>query len=192
MTDIVEVEGTNSVRTAEFIKLTIETTATTDTYTFSSSYKRETIDGVEYTALGGLIAVGNQQRDLSATSYDTTIVLAGVDPANIATVLNSNIRGSEVVISRGFYNSGGTLTNVYPRFRGIVTGYSISETLEDTNNTFLVSINCSSYKTILENNVSGRRTNRDVWNQWYSGADTSMDNVEKLNGAYFDFGVPVK
>jgi hypothetical protein len=44
----------------------------------------------------------------------------------------------------------------------------------------------------LENNIGGRRTNRDTWSYLYGNTDTSMDSVERLNGAYFDFGVPVK
>lgn len=191
-TSIPQVANTSSIKTAEFVKLTITTTSTTNTYTFSNAYKNETIDGTEYSALGGLVAVGNQQRDLTATAYDTSVALVGVDPTNISLVLNANLRGSVIEIRRGFYNDGGTLTATYPRFKGVVTTFQISEDREGDIDTFNVVINCSSYKTILQNNVGGRRTNRDAWNYWYSGTDTSMDNVEKLSGAYFDFGVPVK
>lgn len=191
MTTISEVIEQTHVRTAEFIKLTIESTATTNTYTFSNSYKSETIDSVEYSALGGLLAVGLQQRDLSVTSYDTTISLSGVDPVNISLVLNASLRGSEILVSRGFYSEGGQLIAVYPRFRGVVTSYAITEQREEGVDAFTVSLNCSSYKTILQNNTSGRRTNRDHWTLQYGQTDTSMDNVEKLSGAYFDFGVPV-
>lgn len=191
-TNIPQVENTSSIRTAEFVKLTITGPETTNIYTFSNSYKNETISGVEYSALGGLVAVGNQQRDLTATSYDTSVALVGVDPTNINLVLNANLRGSVIEILRGFYNQGGNLTATYPRFKGVVTTFQISEDREADIDIFNVVINCSSYRTILQNNVGGRRTNRDVWNYYYNGTDTSMDNVEKLNNAYFDFGVPVK
>lgn len=190
-TYIEEVDDVDRIRSAEFVKLTITNTNTSAIYTFSTSYKKETIGGVEYTPMGGLVSVGQQQRDLAVTSFDTSIGLAGVDPANISLVLANNIRGSEVEISRGFYTDGGRLSNVYPRFSGIVTSYSISEQREDNIDTFSVVINCSSYKSILENNTGGRRTNTDSWNSFYAGTDTSMDNVVNLNGAYFDFGVPV-
>ena len=191
-TAIAQVANTASIKTAEFVKLVVATTNTTNTYTFSNAFKRETIDGTEYTALGGLVAVGNQQRDLTATAYDTSVALVGVDPTNINLVLNANLRGSLIEIRRGFYDDGGRLTATYPRFKGVVTTFQISEDREGDIDVFNVVINCSSYKTILQNNIGGRRTNRDVWNYLYNGADTSMDSVEKLSGAYFDFGVPVK
>lgn len=191
-TYIQEVDDVDRIRSAEFIKLTIINTNTNSIYTFSTSYKKETIGGVEYTPMGGLVSVGQQQRDLAVTSFDTSIGLAGVDPANISLVLANNIRGSEVEILRGFYSDGGRLTNTYSRFTGIVTSYTISEQREDDIDAFTVVINCSSYKSILENNVGGRRTNTDAWRVFYAGTDTSMDNVVNLNGAYFDFGVPVK
>ena len=191
-TYIQEVDQVDRIRSAEFIKLTIIGTNTNAIYTFSTAYKKETIGGVEYTPMGGLVAVGNQQRDLAVTGYDTSVSLAGVDPANISLVLANNIRGSEVEIARGFYSDGGILTNVYPRFTGIVTSYTISEQREEQLDTYSVVINCSSYKTILENNIGGRRTSPDIWKTLYAGTDTSMDNVVNLNGAYFDFGVPVK
>lgn len=191
-TYIPDVVNKTRVISAEFIKLKIYKDNTYNTYTFSSAYKEETINGVSYTAMGGLIALSNQQRDLKATSYDTTVTLAGVDPDNILIVLNEPLRGSEIEILRGFYDSGYNLVNTVRRFTGIVTSYSIAESYENEINSFVVSINCSSYKTLLENNIGGRRTNRDEWHYRYGGSDLSMDNVEKLNGAYFDFGLPVK
>jgi hypothetical protein len=190
-TSIPQVQDQDRIRSAEFVKLTITTATSSQIYTFSTSYKKETIGGVEYTPMGGLVAVGQQQRDLAVTGYDTSVSLAGVDPANISLVLNANIRGSEVEIQRGFYTDGGLLDGVYPRFTGIVTSYTITEVREDNIDLFNVVINCSSYKSILENNIGGRRTSPDTWRAQYGSSDTSMDNVVNLNGAYFDFGVPV-
>jgi hypothetical protein len=189
-TVIPEVIATPKVKSAEFIKLTVNTS----TYTFSSSYCAETINGQRYTPVGGLLQIGQQNRDLRATSADTTISLSGLDPDNIYLVLGEPIRGSEVEIYRGFYNNNYQLGNVVKRFTGIVTSYNVSEEFNNDANMdlFSVSISCSSYKVVLENNVGGRRTNQDTWDYWYAGADTSMANVSKLNGAYFDFGVPVK
>jgi hypothetical protein len=185
---IPQVENKTKVISAEFVKLTISTS----TYTFSTAYKIEIVDGVEYTPLGGLLGIGQQQRDLQVTSFDTTLSLSGIDPSNIQLVLGTPIRGSKIEIFRGFYNEDYEIVNFVRRFTGVVTGYNIAEEREANNNTFSVAINCSSYKTVLENNIGGRRTNRDTWDYFYGRSDTSMDNVDKLNGAYFDFGVPVK
>lgn len=193
-TTIPEVVDAPRVRSAEFIKLTVVTESTSTVYTFSTSFRPEVYNGQTYTPVGGLLQIGQQNRDLRATSADTSISLSGIDPDNIYLVLGTPIRGSEVEIYRGFYTDNYVLDNVVKRFTGIVTSYNISEDHDATNNTdvFTVAINCSSYKTVLENNVGGRRTSQDTWDYWYAGTDTSMANVAKLNGAYFDFGVPVK
>jgi hypothetical protein len=183
------------VRSAEFVNLTIKstTTSTNEVYTFSSSYRHEIVNGVDYTPLGGLLGIGQQSRDLRATSVETNLTLTGLDPDNIFLVLGKNIRGSEVEIYRGFYNDDLELvTNqFYKRFTGIVTNYTITEQLDEPSNSdiFTITINCSSYKSVLENNVGGRRTNNDDWTYWYGTTDVSMANVAKLNGSYFDFGL---
>ena len=155
--------------------------------TFSSSYKSETISGNVYDPLGGLLAVGSQTRNLRATSGETTIALSGVDGNNIYNVLATNIRGSEVEILRGFYNNNFVLTNTYPRFRGIVTSYGISEEREGTEDNFTVSVNASSYKTVLENRIAGRKTNKESW-RYFDSTDSSMDQVYAISGVSFDFG----
>ncbi len=187
------------VNNAEFIKLTIYNeygnTANTTIYTFSSAYQYETIDSTEYTPLGGLLAVGVQQRDIRATSADTTVTLSGIDGNNIYAVLDSNgkIRGSKLEITRGFYGGDGNVANNYNitstahRFTGIVTSYNITEERQDDNDNFTVSLSASSFKTVLENRVAGRKTNQNSWKE-YDPADTSMDNVYSLSGYNFDFG----
>jgi hypothetical protein len=192
MTDIAQVDNVDKVRSAEFVKLTVVNTGTDEVYTFSTSFKHENINGQDYTPMGGLVNIGQQQRDLRVTSFDTSISLVGIDPVNINLVLGKNIRGSEIEIYRGFYDDNYQLVNSVLRFTGIVTSYTVSETREGSDDMFGIVINCSSYKTVLENNVGGRRTNRDTWTYFYASTDTSMDGVEKLSGAYFDFGVPVK
>jgi len=138
--NIPEVQNTPAISSAEFVKLTIfnDFADPTDTtvYTFSSAYKPEIIDGQSYTPLGGMLAVGSQNRDLRVTSGDTIIALSGIGSDNIFLVLGTKIRGSEVLISRGFYNDQGILGNSYTRFRGIITSYGIEEDREGNNDTF--------------------------------------------------------
>lgn len=179
------------INNAEFVKITIYNeygnVANTTTLTFSSSYKEETIGNVTYDPLGGLLAVGNQSRNLRATSGETTIALSGIDGNNIYNALATKIRGSEVEVLRGFYNNNMVLTNTYPRFRGIVTSYAISEERESTIDNFTVSIGASSYKTVLENRIAGRKTNKESW-QFFDPNDTSMNQVYAISGVQFDFG----
>jgi hypothetical protein len=163
------------------------TAANVTVLTFSSSYKNETITGNVYDALGGLLAVGAQNRNIRATSGETTISLSGIDGNNIYNVLATKIRGSEVEILRGFYDANMILTNTYPRFRGIITSYGISEDREGPNDNFTVSVNASSYKTVLENRIAGRKTNTESW-KFFDSTDTSMDQVYAISGVSFDFG----
>jgi hypothetical protein len=163
-------------------------------YTFSSAYKAETIANTVYSPLGGLLAVGIQQRDIRVTSADTTIMLSGI-PAdgsdNMAVVLGTKIRGSKLQVTRGFYNNNYVLANTAARFTGIITSYNVTEERQDLVDNFVITVNASSYKTVLENKISGRKTNPESW-KVYNPSDTSMDNVYSLADQYFDFGVKPK
>jgi hypothetical protein len=181
------------VNNAEFVKLTIYNEygnlANSNVYTFSSSYKSETIDGQIYTPLGGLLAVGIQQRDIRVTSADTSVSLSGIDGNNMAIVLGSLIRGSKLEITRGFYDNNYTLTSNAKRFTGIVTNYNISEERQDQDDNFTITLNASSFKNVLENRIAGRKTNSESWKE-YNPTDTSMDRVPSLADRAFDFGKP--
>lgn len=196
-TYIPQVDNQSSVINAEFVKMTIyNQDNTTDVYTFSSSYKNETINGQVYLALGGLLNVGAQQRDIRVTSFDTSVTLSGIGSENIYIVMATKLKGSLIEIYRGFYDTNYNLVNSVLRFNGVITSYSISEELDTDARTdvFTIVVNCSSYKTVLENRVAGRQTSPNHWNE-YDGApsvfDTSMTNVPNLTNAYFDFGAPV-
>lgn len=188
---IPEVDNTSQINSAEFVKLTVfndfSNTANTSTYTFSSAYKPEIIDGATYLPLGGLLAVGAQNRDLRVTAGDTTISLSGVSGNNIAIVLGTKVRGSELEVYRGFYNDNDVLGNTYLRFTGIVTSYGITEERDGNDDNFTVAVSASSYKTVLQNRIAGRKTNQESW-QFFDPTDTSMNQVYSIAGVDFDFG----
>jgi hypothetical protein len=201
MENIPAVAGNKSlVINAEFVKLTIyndvNDSGNVTIYTFSSAYQEETIDGQVYSPMGGLLAVGIQQRDIRVTSADTSISLAGIPSDNIYAVLDTEgkIRGSKIDIIRGFYDDTYNLANYAPRFTGIITSYNISEDLDNSTNTdnFTVTLNASSFKQVLENRVAGRKTNKKSW-QYYYANDSSMNNVYSISNQDFDFGkAPLK
>lgn len=187
------------IDTAEFVKLTIYNQfgnlANVTVHTFSSAYRPETINGSVYLPLGGLLAVGTQPRDLRVTAADTSIALSGISGNNISIVLGTKIKGSKIEILRGFYNNNYILTNSYQRFTGIVTSYGINEDMETNFNgstdNFTVTVNASSYKTVLENRVAGRKTNKSSW-QVFNSLDSSMNNVYSVADQTFDFGQDAK
>lgn len=189
--DIVEVQNAPNINSAEFVKLTVyndyNNTANTSTYTFSSAYKEETINGTVYLPLGGLLSVGAQNRNLKVTAGDTMIALSGISGNNIYVVLDSKIRGSEVEVYRGFYNNNNVLGNTYLRFTGIVTSYAIEEDRQNQEDNYTVSIAASSYKTVLQNRIAGRKTNEESW-KYFDSTDSSMNNIYSIAGFQFDFG----
>ena len=179
------------VNNAEFVKLTIyneyNNVANANIYTFSSSYKEETIANVPYSPLGGLLGVGIQQRDIRVTSADTSLSLSGIDGNNMAVVLGNKIRGSKVEIIRGFYDNNYVLTNTAQRFSGIVTSYNIAEERKDQDDNFTITLNASSFRSVLENRIASRKTNSESWKE-FNSTDTSMDRVPSLSDQKFDFG----
>lgn len=196
MNIIPQVNNTNKIISAEFVKLLAKRSdGAYEKYTFSSSYKTETIDGDDFLPLSGLLSISNIQRDLKASSFDTSIALTvNQDREAIYIFLTDQyqIKGSSVEIYRGFYNESYELQDpVVKRYTGIVTSYTIQETVDPNNNTdiFTVSFNCSNFRNVLENRVSGRHTNPTSW-ALYS-ADPSMENVPNLMNAYFNFGKKV-
>jgi hypothetical protein len=189
--NIPEVQNTAQINSAEFVKLTVfndyANTANVNVYTFSSAYKSETIGNTVYLPLGGLLSVGAQNRDLRVTSGDTMIALSGVSGNNIYVVLDTKIRGSELEVYRGFYDANNQLGNTYLRFTGIITSYAIQEDREGNEDNYTVTVSASSYKTVLQNRVAGRKTNEESW-KFFNSSDTSMDRVYGIAGVQFDFG----
>jgi len=183
-----------NINSAEFIRLTIYNDVNNPTdisvYTFSSSYKEETINFQTYSPMGGLLAVGIQQRDIRVTSADTSLMLSGISGDNIYVVLANKIRGSRIDITRGFYNNQFVLTSTAHRFTGIVTSYNISEERHDLVDNYTVTLNASSFRYVLENRIAGRKTNKESWQSFYPN-DGSLNNLYSISDQQFDFGMAV-
>jgi len=189
--------NSSSIRHSEFVKLSIGNPVTT-TYAFCNAAAPITAGGTTFSNLGSLLLVGDVQRDIKATSDDMTISLVGIDPTNVALILSSNIKGSLVEVWRGFLDSNNQIittptTQFFKRYQGIINNVSITEDWNQDTRTRLAtcSISCSSMRRILENRISGVRTNKDSWQFTYPG-DTSMNRVSEISNTFFDFGAPPK
>lgn len=181
-----------SIRYGEFVKLT----TASDVYTFCNAATPITVDGTTYSNLGSLLSIGEIKRDTKATSGDLTIALTGVDGANVAVILDSDIKGSKVEVWRGFFDGNNQIITTptlqfFKRYQGYVGNYSVTEDWNDQLRTRVAtcSISCSSFRTILQNRISGLKTNPTVWKNFYAN-DTSMDRVPVIAATYFDFGAP--
>ena len=193
MTDIAALSGPQ-IRHAEFVKLTVGTTATV--YTFCNAAAPITVGGITFSNLGALLNVGDVQRDMRSTSDDMTIALTGIDPANIGLILSNDIKGSIVEVWRGFFDANNQIittptTQFFKRYQGIINSVSITEDFNSELRTRIAtcSIACSSMRRILENRLGGVKTNQSSWQFLYSG-DTSMNRVATIANTYFDFGKP--
>lgn len=183
-TTITEVTA-NNIKHCLLIDLTLDTT----TYYISNSWKAITSGGNSYTELGAFLSVGEFQEDIKTTNGDLNMVLTGIPAGNVQTVLQNPVKGGAVSISRAFFDDNYAVTNVYPRYKGVITNYNISENLDLENGdvTYTVGISVASINTILENRVNGQRTSPQDRNQFFSG-DKTFDRVPVINGTTFDFG----
>ena len=193
MTTINAVTG-SQINHAEFVKLTVGNAATV--YTFCNAAAPITVGGITFSNLGALLSVGDVQRDIKATSDDMTIALTGIDPTNVGIILSNDIKGSLVEVWRGFFDSNNQIittptTQFFKRYQGIINSVSITEDFNNEARTRIAtcSISCSSMRRILENRLSGVKTNQNNWQFIYSG-DTSMNRVAEISNTYFDFGAP--
>lgn len=195
MTTIYAVTG-SQINHAEFVRLTVGNAGTI--YTFCNAGAPITVNGITFSNLGALLQVGDVQRDIKATSDDMTIQLTGIDPASIALILSSDIKGSLVEVWRGFFDSNNQIITspsqqFFKRYQGIINSVSITEDFNSQARTRVAtcSIACSSMRRVLENRLSGVRTNQNNWQFIYSG-DTSMNRASEIANTYFDFGAPPK
>ena len=188
-----------SIRHAEFVKLSIGPLgAPTATYTFCNAAGPVTVSGTTYSNLGSLLQVGDVQRDIKATSDDMTISLTGIDPAYIALVLSSNIKGSIIEMWRGFLDSNNQIITTptqqfFKRYQGIINNVNITEKYDEQARTRIATctLACSSMRKIIENRMSGIKTNVNSWQTFYPN-DNSMYRVAVIQSTYFDFGAPPK
>lgn len=195
MQTITPVQGTH-IRHGMLIRLTVDTTD----YFISNLYGPITYQGNSYTQLGHFLALNEMQNDLKITNNQITVTLSGIPPSDggdinyMGIVLNSRIKGSQIEISRVFFDTstGAYIpSQVYLRFKGYVSNYSVSENWDQdgklVSNT--VGILCSSINAIMERKYAGRRTNDQDQKKYFAG-DTGMYRVKELSDTEFDFGKP--
>lgn len=164
--------------------------------TFSDLHKSISFGGTSYTGLGQLLAITNTTSNLRASPEDVSVTISGIPTTNIADILNNKIKGSSIKIYRGFFNpSTGDLLNIAGnpagKFQGVVSNFDITDDLEMGSDTGTISLTltCTSVVELLNNKITGRRTNPIDQNIFYPN-DTAMDRVPSLAKSNFNFGAP--
>ena len=193
-TSITAVQGTHILH-----GLLIDLTVNGTTYRIANSYNSVTWNGNQYTQLGHLLGLSEIQEDLRATNNSLTVSLSGIpsdvtgEPSYMDIVLNSNVKGSLIKIYRAFFNTEDhylVTSNVFLRFQGYVSNYSISENWDVDGKvmTNTIALQCASNNALLERQYSGRRTNTDSFS---TATDFGMYRVKAIANTAFDFGKPV-
>ena len=175
------------------IDLTLDGT----TYYISSAYKPVTYNTNTYTELGSFLQISEFPEDIRTTNGDISITLSGIPSEQnyLSLILTTKIKGGTVNVYRGFYNTTThelDTSEVYKRFSGIITNFAIQEdftagkTLQNT-----VTVTCASINTLLENRITGQRTNPDDRVRLYPN-DQVFARVPELYNISFDFGKEYK
>lgn len=186
---MIDLSSYNSLETALFIKWTIPSLSVKY---FSDYHTDVTIDGNVYSNNGAFLGISDIQEQIKASAAQITIALSGLTP-NLRDEMNTaDIKGSEIQIYRGFFDSGThALLDLTPddnpmsKFKGIVTNVNIVDRHNATTGvgSSEISITCNSAVEILQNQLSGRRTNpRDF------ESEKSMDRVPILSQKYIHLG----
>ena len=196
MTTTMTALSSASIRHAEFIRMQVGKPGSITTYTFCNAAASITVSGISFTGMGSLLGLSEIQQDMKNTSADLSVTLTGIASANIAILLGADIKGSTVEVWRGFLDSNNQIitspsTQFFKRYSGIINSASISEQWDDgvRQRVATCTVSCCSMRRVLENLVSGMKTNDSSWKFKYAG-DASMSRVAAISNTYFDFGKP--
>ena len=194
MNVITPVDNTNNIRIADFVRVTTPE----ETYRFATTASALTIPAVDaepFTALGQLVKVGDATRDIKSTANETSITFVGLDTAFLGWVLGQTIKGSQIEMWHGFFDTTGALITtggsggLYQFFNGYINSFSISEQWMEEARSFVgtVTISASSIQLILQNRTAGRFTNNNSWT-FFNPTDTSMNRVSFITTINYLFG----
>lgn len=182
-----------SIATALFVRIDVPDF---QVLRFSNYYMPLTIDGESYAALGSLMSVSESTSELKLSDGEIIVTISGIPTANIDTVLDYKIKGSNIQIYRGLFNTTtGALLAVSPnpagKFKGLVNNFSLNEEydVEQKNSTVTIQLTCTSVVGLLRRKVAGRRTNPVDQKAFYPN-DLAMDRVPNLADSNFNFGAP--
>ena len=184
MTAITQVEDTNYLQHCLFVVLELDNT----TYYLTSNRRPIILSGTLFNAMGWLLQVSEIQDDLKTNNGDINLALSGVPETLINAVLTAPIKGGKVTVLRGFTKNPSILQS-YNRYQGVITNYSIEEQDDylARDRSYTVTISCANINTLMENRISGQRTNGSDRKKFYPG-DISFDRCKDLQNVNFDFG----
>ena len=191
---IAPIQNTNNIRYADFVRIVTPSTE----YRFSTAPTAITVpavDALPFDGLGQLIGIGKVQRDIKSTANQTTITLVGIDTALLGVVLNGNLKGAQITMWKGFFNTDGSLITsggaggLYQYFYGFINTFNIGEQWMEEVRMYVgtVTVSAANIQMILQNRTVGRFTNDASW-EYFTPGDTSMNRVATISTIYYAFG----
>lgn len=190
---MIDLRNYRNIQTNMFVRLDVPGY---QVLTFSDYHRSLTLNGTSYVGLGQLLSISDTSSNLRAAPADITVAISGIPSGRIAEFLNYKIKGSAISILRAFSDSQtGELLNItgnpVGKFQGIVSNYEITDDLDIGADTGSVTINISATSVVelLNNKISGRRTNPTDQLKLYPN-DQSMNRVPSLAKSNFNFGAP--
>lgn len=194
MENIVPVQNTNNIRLADFVRITTPAA----TYRLSTAPYDITVpavDALPFEGLSALIQIGDVQRDIKSTANETQVTLIGIDTALLGWVLSQDVKGSQIEMWHGFFDTNDALITtggtggLYKFFTGYINSFSITETWMEEARSYVgvISASASSIQIILQNRTAGRYTNNNAW-QFFNSGDTSMARVGYIETINYTFG----
>lgn len=170
------------------------------TFYFTDSAIPLIVGGNEYLAIGKLLNTEYGTGNIRSSDDFISLTLSGVPNDSVREILNSEIKGSRIVLARAFFDpktnqaisirpTGG---NIVDRFGGFVINYTVDETfnVEALDNTVTINLQCASFVSIFKRKVSGLKTNPEELKKFTNGQDISFDRIPNLVGATYNFGAP--
>ena len=193
-TAITPIQNTNNIRYADFIRIVTPSA----TYRFSTAPVKITVPSVDsqpFDALGALVGVGKIQRDIKSTANQTSVTLIGIDTALLGAVLNADVKGSQITMWKGFFDTSNQLITIggsgglYQYFYGFISSFSIGEQWMEEARMYVgtITVSASNIQMILQNRIAGRFTNDPSW-QYFTPGDTSMNRVATIATLTYPFG----
>lgn len=194
MNIIAPVDNTNNIRVADFVRVTTPD-ATFRFATTPSALTITAIDSEPFDGLGVLVKIGDVQRDIKSTANETTATLIGLDTSVLGWVLGQQIKGAQIEMWHGFFDTNGALITtggtggLYQYFNGYINSFALSEQWMEEIRQFVgtVSVSASSIQIILQNRTAGRYTNDNAW-QFFTPGDSSMNRVAFIETINYFFG----
>jgi hypothetical protein len=196
---MIDLSSFSALRTALFVKIDVPD-YTPGALLFSNFDRPYTFGGDTYDALGTLMSCTTNSNELRPSPGDITIGISGIPNSRLQEIVNTRIKGSEVTVSRAFFNPvtgaeisipGNSGSNILTRFRGRVMSIGITEDWDPagSSSTIVAQFQCASVVALFNNKIAGRKTN-PVDQQVFFPTDTSMSDVPSLSNSNFNWGAP--